>query len=238
MSMANSRAASGTGRNSVLPTIAGCERIAVAFGKANAQASSRLRMSCVRSPACAALRWRWFCLSKPNPVTVGVRTEVELAAARRAHRLRDPVVARRFAADQVVDHVRALLRAQRRRLRLHLALGQRVADRLVAHALERVERRRARGFGIVVARGAHAIVDRLAGMLARSARPSRPAPRPSLEGCRSTAPSMASAGVCAGCGCAHAPSSRAATSTCEVLTIILLLSPAIDWRYYRRAPAS
>ena len=34
MSIANSRDESGTGRNSVLPTIAGCERIAVAFGNA------------------------------------------------------------------------------------------------------------------------------------------------------------------------------------------------------------
>jgi hypothetical protein len=36
------------------------------------------------------------------------------------------------------------------------------------------------------------------------------------------------AGACAGCGCAHAPSSKAAMSRCEVLAIILLLSPRFD----------
>ena len=90
--------------------------------------------------------------------------QVQLAAVCRAHRLRDPVVAGRLAADEEVDHVRAFLRAERRALRLHLALRERVADRLVAHRLERVERRRARGLGVVVARGARALVDRLAGM--------------------------------------------------------------------------
>ncbi len=94
-----------------------------------------------------------------------LRAEVNLAAARRAHRLCDPVVARYFAADQEVDDVRALLRTQRRSLRLHLALRERVADRLVAHRLERVERRRACRLGIVVACGARAIVDRLARMI-------------------------------------------------------------------------
>jgi hypothetical protein len=44
-------------------------------------------------------------------------------------------------------------------------------------------------------------------------------------------------GACAGCGCAHAPSNRAANTMFDVLAIILLVSPAILVGYYRRAPA-
>jgi hypothetical protein len=43
-------------------------------------------------------------------------------------------------------------------------------------------------------------------------------------------------GAWAGCGCAHAPSNRAAKSTFEALGVISSVSPAMELGYYRQAP--
>ncbi len=118
-------------------------------------------MSAVRSPALGG---------GEVPMILGIeaearhrcgRIELDFAAVRRAHRGRQPLVRGGFAADQIIDH-RGLLRAvQRRCLDFHLAFIQGIQNGLVAHGLERVQGRRARRLGMVVAGGA-ALLDRSA----------------------------------------------------------------------------
>ena len=90
------------------------------------------------------------------------RLEVDGPARALAHHRLAPGVERRGgAAGQVVDQVASALLVQRRALGLHLALGQREADHLVAHRRKGRLGRRAGLFGVVVAGGAVGAIDRL-----------------------------------------------------------------------------
>ena len=158
--------ASATGRKTVVPRPPPAwDRIMVTSGKAIAQASSRLRELGLgqaglfggQDAGVARRRSRrWRRRAPPRGRRPCGAAPHIIAGA--------PGVQRRGrAAGQVVDQLAARLLGERRALRLHLALGEGVGERLEAHGPQRRLGRRAALVRVVVAGGAVGRVDRRPG---------------------------------------------------------------------------